>query len=83
MARLTSQLALYFHLAHDLTRLVVRRFGSSITPPIDDVLMQVIVLPTHRYLQNEMELLERCLAGELNAPPYCWFDFPERHMHSV
>jgi hypothetical protein len=32
--------------------------------------MQVIVIPTHRDLQNAMELLERRLAGELNAPPY-------------
>jgi len=47
-----------------------KAFGGSITLPIDDVLMQVIVIPTHRDLQNAMELLERRLAGELNAPPY-------------
>jgi hypothetical protein len=45
--------------------------------------MQVAILPSHGDLQNAMKLLERRLAGELDAPPDGWVDLPERYMHPI
>jgi hypothetical protein len=49
----------------------------------DDVLVQVIIPPSHGDLQDAVKLLERYLAGELDAPPDGWLDIPERYMHSI
>ena len=70
-------------LCNDVTRLIICRVGNPVPMPAYQEFVQMGILPPHGDLENPVELSERGLAGEFDAPPDGRLDIEQRDMDAI